>query len=204
MRRGPRSVRGTFGSALSVALTLCGSRAGAGDDATPGPLAVRRAEPAESSPPAPPLQPAPPPQLPQIPPPEPPAPRTADRPETADRTETTDRAEREDDGACGVWRGAKLDLSACRTPRPGTLSGGYVALDFGALSAKNDAAERTKIGAGFAFRLRVGLEFLDQFVTNLSVGGATPSDQQPFSEMVVECAGMTCGTHPFAADTPCE
>jgi hypothetical protein len=79
------------------------------------------------------------------------------------------------------------DVQRCRTPREGTLSGGYVAVDLGFVTPKTATADRVGIGGGFAGNLRVGFEFWDQLVIGGGFGFFNFDDQRPTSQSVVTC-----------------
>jgi len=91
----------------------------------------------------------------------------------------------------------------CSTPRFGTLSGGYLALDVGFFEPSRQAAAQAGIGAGAAASLRIGFELWDTLVLGAGLSGLLPADERPTSENVVTCtsiqgAGETCETsgHP--------
>ena len=87
------------------------------------------------------------------------------------------------------------DRTGCRTPRPGFVSGGYMALDFGLVSFDSSAAERAGVGVGPIFQVRFGAEFWDQFLAGVSLGTYSLHDKRPFSETVINCQEVSnvCG-----------
>lgn len=94
------------------------------------------------------------------------------------------------------------DRTGCRTPRPGVVSGGYVALDVGWAAFAPAAAERAGVGMGPAFHVRFGVEFFDQVLAGVGIGSYGLHDKRPFSQLVVSCQMLTnqC-SQPSSAET---
>jgi len=76
---------------------------------------------------------------------------------------------------------------ASGTPRPGTLSGGALALDVGLISLHSAAAQRGQIGSGGTVDIRLSFAFWDQWLLGIMGGGLLPSDHAPFEQRVVDC-----------------
>ncbi len=79
------------------------------------------------------------------------------------------------------------DVRRCRTPREGTPSGGYLAVDLGFVTPRSATADRVGIGSGFAANIRIGVEFWDQLVLGIGLGFFNFSDERPTSQSVVNC-----------------
>ena len=88
----------------------------------------------------------------------------------------------------------------CRTPRAGTLSGGFLALDLGFFQPSQRAAEQAGLGPGIAGSFRLGFELWDALVLAAGISGVSPADRRPTSETVVDCHSIqgaleTCETN---------
>ena len=79
---------------------------------------------------------------------------------------------------------------SCSTPRYGTLTGGYLAIDLGFAKPSRRAANQAAIGAGFALGARLGFELWDTVVLGMGVYAIQPADQRPTSETVVDCTSI--------------
>lgn len=99
-----------------------------------------------------------------------------------------------------------LPGATCRTPRNGSLSGGYLALDAGIVTPSSQMGDRVGIGLGGALQVRVGFELWDTVLLGLGIGGIFPHDRRPFSQAVVDCDTVggqvvSCDDEPHSAES---
>jgi len=93
-----------------------------------------------------------------------------------------------DEASCSLEGRGRAPLpEECRTPRMGTLSGVFIALDFGLVTMKERARARAQVGAGPIAEVRIGMAFWDQLIFGLEFGGYSLHDRDPFFQNVVTC-----------------
>jgi hypothetical protein len=102
--------------------------------------------------------------------------------------------------------GAAMNGDAMKDVEPSPLTGGFIGLDAGLLALQQSARRREGLGLGFAGNLRGGFTFWGALNVNLGVGVLIPSDERPFSEMVVSCSSVggalvDCEDDPHSLDS---
>ena len=107
---------------------------------------------------------------------------------------------------CDVGLFEKDPPEWCWTPRPGTLSGGYLAFEGGYATFKDEAERRAHIGPGGTLSARLVLEFWDTLLAGVGIGVLAPNDRQPFSQSVVDCQTVenvvvSCDDQPHSASS---
>jgi hypothetical protein len=115
----------------------------------------------------------------------PPAPLKPAQPDASGDPPDPGDGERTD--GCDVGLLEKDPPAWCWTPRPGTLSGGYLAFEGGYMNFKDDAERRAHIGPGPTLSVRLVFEFWDTLLAGIGIGFLAPNDRQPFSQSVVDC-----------------
>jgi hypothetical protein len=90
-------------------------------------------------------------------------------------------------GAAPDFDAPALHDASSNTPRSGTLSGGYLAVELGTVVPKQATSERTGVDDGVGLGVRLGFEFWDQIVLGFGLHAFMMQDLRPTKALVVTC-----------------